>query len=616
MLEGKWRMRMKGIRPEPGKYVNCFAKAFMTAFALLTVFHAPLERAMYETTVDYIIASVYELLGNYDFAFAPVFIMCCLFYYHRYAADGERKGNGATAVFFGLCILISQSYYEIGNWDYCFGSAVNLVKFMLALAGYAFLFKSLMGLLEEALDKGTFTTRGEHFFSRHPFGKAFVIILAGYMPFLILSYPGNLCWDVIGQIEQVILRNGFSTHHPLAHTLLVGGLTQLGMTMFGSYEVGLFLYVCLQTILLASAMAFTIAVLVKRKADFKVILCVLLLYLVTPIYSNLTTTPLKDVPYTAFVTCYAVCFALLSETPELIKNRRFCVAFVLLQLGVILLRNNGQPLVLLSGLGGFLFTFKRYSVKERIKSLFVQFLTGVVLGSLIMSLLAGICSATPGSKGEMFSVFFQQTARYLQFYKAELAEEERVAIEAVLGDVNEVAAEYNPDIADPVKAFYQKDAATEELAAYLKAWFQGFRKHPAVYAEAFLTHVYGWFAPNVSNTVRYETDYDLIGQGLLFPDAEKVMVFFYRFAGRITPLGILENTGVAVWALFFYTNRARRCGRRDHMTAGLPLWVNLLICMASPCFFGHPRYALPILMGIPFLYGFTLTGSEVPGGEE
>lgn len=599
---------MKGFRPETGKYVNCFVKAFLTAFAFLTVFHEPLESGRYETQIDYIIASVYELLGSYHFAFVPVLIVCGFFYYHRYSADRERKGNGVTAVFFGLCILISKSYNEIGNWDYCFGSVVNFVKFVLALAGYAVLFRTLLCLLEEALEKGTFTTKEEHFFSRHPFRKALLILLAGYTPFLILSYPGNLCWDVIGQIEQVILQKGFSTHHPLAHTLLVGGFAQLGMTVFGSYEVGLFLYVWFQTILLVSAMAFTIAVLVKRKADFKVILCVLLLYLVTPIYSNLVSTAIKDVPYTAFVVCYIVCFALLSETPELIRNRRFCVMFVLLQIGVILLRNNGLPLVLLSGLGGFVFTFKRYSVKERIKSLFVQFLTGVVLGSLIMSLLAGICSATPGSKGEMLSVFFQQTARYLQFYKEELTEEEQLAIEAVLGDVDEVAAKYDPDISDPVKALYKKDASTEELAGYLGAWFQGFRKHPAVYVEAFFAHIYGWFAPNVSNAIRYETAYDVIGQGLLFPDAEKVMIFLYRFADRVSLLGILENIGMAVWALFFYTNHQRRFGKKSYLAAGLPLWVNLLICMASPCFFGHPRYALPILMGIPFLYGFALTG--------
>ena len=35
----------------------------------------------------------------------------------------------------------------------------------------------------------------------------------------------------------------------------------------------------------------------------------------------------------------------------------------------------------------------------------------------------------------------------------------------------------------------------------------------------------------------------------------------------------------------------------------MPLFISLLICMASPCFYLHPRYAYPIMFTIPFLLG-------------
>ncbi|MBQ8823518.1 MAG: hypothetical protein IJZ82_12820 [Lachnospiraceae bacterium] len=582
-------------------------KAFLTAFAFLAVFHPPLISAYYETKIDYIIASIYELLGNYDFVFVVLLVVCCFFY----SKVSVGKGYGILSIFFSFCILLGRSYHEVGNWSYCFGSVVNFTKFVLALAGYAVFFQSIMYLLADVIRKKSFISDKQNFFHKNGFLKAFLVLVAGYAPFLLLSYPGNLCWDVIGQIEQVIFQTGYSTHHPLVHTLMVGGITQLGMSLFGSYEIGLFAYVWLQTFLLAAAFAFTIDVLAKRRLDSKILWGILVLYLVTPIYSNLTSTAVKDVPFTAFVIGYFVCYGLILETPSLLKNMKFVSVFVLLQIAVILFRNNGMPLVLLSGLGAILFTWKKYVGKDRIKSILVYVGVSVVIGSVTMNLLSGALDAAKGSKGEILSIFFQQTARYLQVYQNDLSLEEKEAIEAVLGNVSQIADSYNPDISDPVKASYKKDATTGQLISYLMTWFKCFFKHPAVYFEAFFAHVYGWFTPTVDNVIRYETPYDVIYQGGLFKDANKVLIFIYRFANRFEPLGILENVGMAVWTLFFFTNYQRREGRKHYMVATLPLWVCLLICMASPCFFGHPRYALPIMACLPFLYGLYFSGKEV-----
>lgn len=578
----------------------CLLKAFLTAYAFLTVFHVPLIREHYEI-MDFITATIYELLGNYDFTFILTFGLLSFFYFK---VGKPEKGNGLLAVFFGVCLQIGRSYYEAGNWSYCFGSGVNFIKFILVVAGYAVFFKTVMGLLGKVLAKANFISEEKHFFSKHAFGKAFGIIMLAYTPVLILSYPGNLCWDVVGQIEQVIFSGGFSSHHPLFHTLIAGGITELGKIIFGSYEVGLFIYVWLQSMMLAAAMAATVAVLSKRKVSFKVLVCLMLLYILTPIYSNLASTAIKDVPFVAAVMGYLICYALLLENPCLLKKTKFVLGFVGLQVAVILLRNNGLPLIVLSGIGGFVVTYKKYGWKERIQSVLVQFVAGAVVGSICTSILMTACDATAGSRGEILSLFFQQTARYVKEYQAELEPEERQAIETVLGDVKGLAGCYNPDLADPIKMLFKKDATTGELIDYFGTWFKCFFKHPAVYFEAFFHHVYGWFSPNISNAIRYEIQYEEIGQGLLFENADKVLIFLYRFAERIPLLGVLQNVGMAVWALFFYSNCQRRIKEKSLLVAALPLWVSLLVCLASPCFFGHPRYALPIFLGLPFLYVF------------
>lgn len=93
------------------------------------------------------------------------------------------------------------------------------------------------------------------------------------------------------------------------------------------------------------------------------------------------------------------------------------------------------------------------------------------------------------------------------------------------------------------------------------------------------------------------------------------MIFYYRFAARFTPLGVLENIGLAVWALFFLTAYQKKHGRGRDALAGIPLWISLLVCMASPGFSGHARYGFPILFSIPFLYGFTMTAKDNEGVE-
>lgn len=579
-------------------------KAFLTSFALLVSFHAPLNSTAYETKLDYLIACIYELLGIYDFTFILLFVICMFFY----SKISVGKGHGILSVFFGLCLLLGRSYHEQNNWSYLFGSAVNFIKSVAALAGYAIFLQTLLCLVAQYLEKKSFISEKKNFFSNKGFLKAFLILMAGYGFFVIISFPGNLCWDVIGQIEQVIYDGGYSTHHPLAHTLVVGGFTQLGKSVFGSYEIGLFMYMWFQTALLAAAFAATIAVLEKRKLDGRILWGMLVMYLITPIYSNLASTAVKDVPFTAFVIGYFICYSLLLETPELLKNIKFVTAFVLLQIAVILFRNNGLPMVLLSGIFAVVFTWKRYVGKEKLKSILVYAVVGVILGSATMSFLAGALDATKGSKGEILSIFFQQTARYLQLYQDEITVEEKAAIETVLGNVKDVAARYDPDISDPVKALYKKNATGGELVNYLMTWFKCFFKHPAVYFEAFFAHVYGWFTPGVENTIRYETTYEDIYQGGLFQEANKVMIFLYRFLGKVEVLGVLENVGMAVWALFFFSNQQRREKKSQYMAATMPLWVCLLICMASPCFFGHPRYALPILACVPFLYGLYFSG--------
>lgn len=589
--------------------ISSVIKSLLTAYALTVSFHLPLQRIHYETTMDFLLASVYELLGSYNFTFIIIGVLAFFFYEkHRLRKMQSTVYSIVVATFFSGSLLIGNSFYETNSWAYCFGSIVNLIKTGIVFAGLFVMFRALVDFLFEAFEGYKPRAEKKHFFTKHAFGKTFVILAAVYLFVLILSFPGNLCYDVIGQIEQVTVETvGFSEHHPLMHTLLVGGLVQLGEVIFGSKEIGLFVYMIVQNTMIIAALSATVSVLSKRNVRFELLLSLILLYCISPIYTNLSSTAIKDIPFAAFVIGYIICFALLLEAPQRVKSVKFFVVFILMQIGTVFMRNNGLPLVAVCGVAGVIYLWKRYNWKERIGSILVMFAGGILIAKLTIIVVATLLGATPGGKAEMFSLPMQQTARYLVYYQDELSAEERAGIEGIFGDIEIMAEAYNPDIADPVKKLFDNEAPMTAVMDYFKAWGIGFCKHPLVYLEAFGNHVYGWFTPGVTNALRYEVEYEAIEQGMLFPMAEKVMIFIYRFLDRMPAIGVLQNAGFYSWILILLSVFCMKKKDKTALIATMPLWVSLLVCMISPCFFLHPRYALPIIMGLPFVFVFNIS---------
>ncbi len=596
-------------------------QAFLISFACTVQFHMPLKAADYEEGIDYILAQAAELFGEYNFISVLAFLAAFMFV--KFVSNKEiaaKQPSWLLSLFFSFCLFVGRSYEETNSWGYCFGSVVNFVKFSVAMAGMAVLLKKSIGFLlwgYEKLSAGGFECAfGRWLFNNKTFIKVFLILIGLWAPIIIISYPGNLCYDVIGQIEQVVGISEYSSHHPLLHTLLSGGLVELGFRITGSYDYGLFMYIWVQAIMLASALAGTIWWLNRQeftrgKISQPILLMILSVYVLSPMYSNMVSTAIKDIPFMAALIWYVVLLAEILFNRESLRKRGFAAVFVIVAVLMSLLRNNGFYVLVLTGIVLVIVWWKQADRKQRLRNIVLLLILPVALSKVISGGLIVVLDANQGKAAEMFSLPFQQTARYLQLYRDELGENEKRAIEGVLGDVNEVAASYDPDIADPVKRhyYYQDEVTGGELVQYFLAWGKGLFKHPSVYFEAFFAHVYGWFDPEVSNAPRYEAEYDLFSKRGLFNNADKVLVFVYRLADRVTPLGLLQNVGAYTWAMLILWGYMMKNNRRA-LVLMAPLMVSLLICIASPCFYLHPRYAYPYMFTVPFLYGLAERSRE------
>lgn len=599
---------------------DVWVKSFFSAFAILTVFYEPLSPSAYEGTVRYLKAVLLQIVDIPNVTFLLVWIaLSCLFFFSKNIAEKTWDAQTAgLAGFFSICVLLGQSYEKCASARYCFGGAENVIKFILGFIGYTILFEELILMLfgwlkqKEASEAELSAVSG--FWSGNVFLKSGLIMFLAYLPFLVLSFTGNMCWDSEGQIEQVVLGSGYSLHHPIVHTLLMGNIVKLGDVLFHSYNIGLFLYILFQTFMLISALAYTLHTLAKRRLDPLFLRAILIFYCISPVFSNITTTAIKDVPFCAAVVFFVVLLVQLLEDSRTEKRKTIWTAFAFAQAGVILFRNNGLPLVILTDLGCLLYFLLRKKDKKHTIRFTVSSLAAIIAAEALTLLLAAILDAEPGSKGEIFSLPFQQTARYIRYYGDDLEPGEVQAIEKILGDKDSLGGAYDYKIADPVKMHFVKDAEMKDIISYFKVWFRCFFRHPGVYFDAFFVHVYGWFDPMVNNAIRYEMDLE----GSIFSKSEaaleidKILRAFYQFEDQTAPIGILQNVGIAVWALFLLALYQKK-SRMDicYRLMNLPLWISVLICMASPCFLLHPRYGFPILFTVPFLWGITILGKRL-----
>ena len=393
----------------------------MGAYALCIDFHAPLIREHYKEITDYFTASVYELLGTYRFSFLLMWFVTTFALLFLSAkteslskstvSKKEAAAFSVLSVFFGITYTIG-SYFNQAGFNGLTGSFVNILKVLLCITGFALLIRPVLAYLKSLYFSSSFTSdHPSGFWGKNAFFRSFALLFVIYLPFLLLSYPGNLCYDVIGQISQV-QTGEFTTHHPLVHTLLAGGMVSLGEKVFNNPGIGLFLYILMQSLLLIATFSASIAFLAKRNVKASLLWVMFLLYCLTPIYTNLSTTALKDVPFTAFVLLYLVYYAFILSGPEVIAKPSVHISFVLIQLGVIFMRNNGLPLVILSGLGAVICLLVR---KEKGKTILLSvcgFLAESILVSrIVLFALGSLLSASSGSRGEILSLPFQQTAK-------------------------------------------------------------------------------------------------------------------------------------------------------------------------------------------------------------
>ncbi len=518
-------------------------------------------------------------------------------------------------LFLSCFMLIGESFHKIDSLRMLYQTPLLFLITLCRSLGYFAFFYVLLEKIDDLLQikktEKKVTSKFLLYFNNHPVKTSFLVLTLCWSIYIFAFYPIILSPDPSYQILQFfniptkymtyILplspKVNLTNHHPVLHTMLLGGCLKLGR-FFGSDNVGLFIYSMLQTFVLMSALILTIVSLKKENVSVQKRFFILLIYALVPMFPLYAMSGVKDTLYTAFIIFYLLALYYILNKNVSLKRKHWILFFFLLCL-VALFRNNGIYIILLS-LPFVILYEKRY--RKVLTFLFVIFMVSYF--SYDKVLLPGL-KITNGSTREILSIPFQQTARLAHIHPEAFSEKEKRVVDKVLG-FDTLGDRYKPEISDPVKNEYNPHTTKKELKQYFRVWFHGFLKHPGVYLEATLHNTYGYFYPGHTRWYIYTKYYPLIQEeGVVdyhynsCAPLRKVLAMYGNIFPYIPGIGLLSNIGWNTLLLLFISIYSLIKKQYSFLLCVFPLLATLLVCLASPVN-AYFRYAMPYVFIMPW----------------
>ncbi|MDE7021712.1 MAG: hypothetical protein K2P23_12560 [Lachnospiraceae bacterium] len=435
----------------------------------------------------------------------------------------------------------------------------------------------------------------------------FLFLIVCWLPVLLAVYPGFFVYDAQDEYLQVASRT-FTTHHPLVHVLMLGGIICAVHKVTDSYNMGIACYTLVQMFIVAGGFTFLLSYLRKKKTGRMLRVLSLFYFAFFPVIVMFTLCSAKDTIFTV-----ALLLLLLSMLEMGIDRERFFSSraemafFVLSALTMLLFRKNGIYAFAVM-IPALLFYHKQY-----LKKMGTLLAVIVVSYFLISGGLAAALGAHETENQEILTVPIQQLARTYKFNKDVFTEEEIAVLHEILPE--EALVLYNPKLSDPVKYRFQNGPYNADRWKYAELWLRIGLKKPLSYINAWLVNSYGFWYPDTiidvysGNTVftfTYEES-SYFGYEVELPGVRASKIPWLDEAYRRLSLE-LEQAKIPIVSMFYSPGCLFWCfafvfcyviyRRKYHITVPyfmvFLIWLTVLL---GPTYL--PRYVLIFWFGLP-----------------
>ena len=538
--------------------------------------------------------------------------------------------KGMLAILFSVFTIFGYSYSKQNNWDLIFGGIINFVKSVSIFFILFIIFRIIIEILYEYLIpkikyKSTENKLLKIIFEKYSFILPLIIIIICWTPYIFAYYPGILMQDSREQVKQFygIEASGatnsvrlidenvkITNHHPVLHTIVLGGLIKLGGKIVND-NFGVFLYTVIQVIIIASSFAYIIKYMNRLKTPYWIRIITLICFAILPFFPFYAVKITKDTIFTALIIFYII------ELHKMIKKADYkekykildIIKLVILFLLTALVRNNGIYNIIL--------TFPLLLLIDKNNRKIIVCITFFIffIYKIYTGLLLPVFKIPNSSIREMLSIPFQQTARFVKENEEKVTEEDKKVIDKVL-EYDTLASRYNPVHADSVKNKFNKDATKEDVKNYLKIWFKQLTIAPTTYIQATLNNIYGYFYPcckPVSYIASFSIKYDktLKKQKVIdyyYNKYKKIRTNINRFLGffeKNPVLSLVISPGFNVWVILTMIAYILYKKKYKYLIIFAPSITILLVCIASPVN-AYFRYSMPNIFAIPLIISIFL----------
>lgn len=455
------------------------------------------------------------------------------------------------------------------------------------------------------------------------------VMLICWLPWLLAFYPASMNWDTYYQIAMFsgetpvwaipyaptgsIVDHAFSDYHPLFDTLIFGAFARLGQIVTGDWNLGIFLYILIQSAGMAISLAASVSLVGKKGCPKLLLAGVFIFFAIMPFIPAYAGTIVKDTLFSwLYIPYFLLVFEVVDSRGEAAKNRNVAVLLVVLGLLLCLTKKTGPYVVIPTAI--VLMLIYR---KEAVCFIVQAGLSAVLMWVLLPHIVFPALDVVPGGKQESLATLFQQTARYALDYPDDVTQQEKDAIDAVIGYDN-LAARYDWQTADPVKNWYRYDAATDaDVSEYLKTWCAQGMRHPDSYLVSILATSGRYFSGEGTIALHEDTadvehgGTELLSRPEVFAPLRGVLLEAYHAIAGLPVVGILFSVALYAFYIPMTAFFVMLCRRRDLLPLLIPALLCIASCVITPVF--HARYALPLLYTSPLLLCMLVTRSSVKG---
>jgi len=483
-----------------------------------------------------------------------------------------------------------------------------------------------------------------------------LILFFGYLvcfvPMIVIFYPGITTADTARQIAMFfhlptrvagsMATNGadiiYSAHHPLMTTWLYGGMVKLGM-MFGSANLGVFFCTLMQAISFSAVFVWLTGLLKSFGAPVWAYRSVAVIWAVYPMSWYSVCCVFSDGLFSLAVLIFCGMLAKIVFTEgECLKNKSYVLGFILSILMMSFTKKQGVYFAF-AAIVVLLIVYRRYYKQLLIAAVAVILVFNILFEGVVYRSL----NVAQSGKQEILSLPMQQTARTITVSGGKISKEELHAFKGILtvsGDdadvVKYICEEYDPDLADPIKNRFNRDTQSDDaLKQYLKTWFKGFFKSPAVYFDSVLASTYKYFylSGDLPSGMEHTDVYTLETYMESYPKVIKKYGLAkedYAYIDCRSPEGLadarstivnlsdnIHNVPIVRWlfSIGFMFYLVIICGlyllikrRWRELIILLPLLFTIAVCCISPMN-GALRYAMPVMITWPFMLGLLFVKS-------